>query len=115
MLKRIKINIHGIQISSMIKTMKPINNGIIFLYRLENTSLKLSIGGTKSTKISPQLTYSLVKCPIGIMEDVQIRIWHLIIPTNFVVMDIQEDYTIPILLVKPFLVITRKIVDVNLK
>ncbi|XP_050914876.1 uncharacterized protein LOC127129794 [Lathyrus oleraceus] len=59
---------------------------------------KLGLGGMKPNILSLQLTNKSVKYHVEIAEDVQIRIWKLIIPTNFVIMDIREDTKIPILL-----------------
>lgn len=65
------------------------------------------------TRMSVQLADRSVKYPIGILEDIPVRIGQLCIPTNFVVMDINEDSGIPILLGKPFLSIVGAIIDVK--
>ncbi|KAI5404312.1 hypothetical protein KIW84_051459 [Lathyrus oleraceus] len=63
--------------------------------------------------MSLQLADRSVKYPIGILEDVPVRIGQLFIPTNFVVMDIKEDNDIPILLGRPFLSTAGAIIDVK--
>lgn len=67
----------------------------------ENASLmplsvyeKLGLSGIKPTRISLQLADRPIKYPIGIAEDVKIRIWQLIIPTNFIIMDIWDEIEI---------------------
>lgn len=64
---------------------------------------RLNLGELKPTKMSLQLADRSVKYPIGILEDIPVRIRQLYILTDFVVMDIKEDNEIPILLGRPFL------------
>lgn len=74
---------------------------------------RLGLGGVKPTRMSLQLTDKLIKYLVGIVKDVQIRIMHMVIPINFVMMNIQEDTEIPILLGRPFLATSREIIDVK--
>lgn len=74
---------------------------------------KLRLSGMKSHGISLQLTDRSVKYPVGIVEDLQIRIEQLIILTDFVIMDIQEDFEISILLGRSFLATVKEIIDVK--
>ncbi|XP_050888721.1 uncharacterized protein LOC127093866 [Lathyrus oleraceus] len=74
---------------------------------------RLNLGELQPTKISLQLVDRSVKYPIGILEDIPVRIGQLYIPTDFVVMDIKEDDEIPILLGRPFLSIAGAIIDVK--
>lgn len=52
---------------------------------------KLGLGEMMSTRISLQLKDMPVKYPLGVVEDVPIRIVKLIIPADFVMVDIEED------------------------
>ncbi|XP_050915252.1 uncharacterized protein LOC127130251 [Lathyrus oleraceus] len=63
--------------------------------------------------MSLQLVDQSVKYPIGILEDIPVRIGQLYIPTDFVVMDIREDEDIPILLGRTFLSIVGAIINVK--
>ena len=74
---------------------------------------RLKLGELQPTKMSLQLADRSVKYPVGILEDVPVRIGQLFIPTDFVVMDIKEDDDIPILLGRPFLSTTGAIIDVK--
>ena len=74
---------------------------------------RLNLGELQPTKMSLQLADRSVKYPIGILEDVPVRIGQLFIPTDFVVMDIKEDNDIPILLGRPFLSTAGAIIDVK--
>ncbi|XP_050914685.1 uncharacterized protein LOC127129574 [Lathyrus oleraceus] len=74
---------------------------------------RLNLGELQLTKMSLQLADRSLKYPVGILEDIQVRIRQLYIPTNFVVMDIKEDDVIPILLGRPFLSIAGSIIDVK--
>lgn len=74
---------------------------------------RLNLGDLKPTKMSLQLPDRSVKYPIGILEDILVRIGQLYVPTNFVVMDIKDDSHISILLGKPFLTTASTIIYVK--
>ncbi|XP_050920323.1 uncharacterized protein LOC127137961 [Lathyrus oleraceus] len=74
---------------------------------------RLNLGETQTTRMSLQLADRFVKYPIGILEDIPVRLSQLYIPTDFVVMDIKEDEEIPILLDRPFLSMAEAIIYVK--
>ncbi|XP_039687866.1 uncharacterized protein [Medicago truncatula] len=74
---------------------------------------KLNLRELKPTRMSLQLADRSIKHPVGIIEDVPLRIGQLYIPTDFVVMDISEDSLTPILLGRPFLATAGAIIDVK--
>ncbi|XP_071928181.1 uncharacterized protein [Coffea arabica] len=51
--------------------------------------------------------------PMGILENVLIKVRQSIIPVDFVVLDIEEDVRMPIILGRPFLATARTIIDVE--
>ncbi|XP_056690073.1 uncharacterized protein [Spinacia oleracea] len=57
---------------------------------------KLEVGDLVPTKITVQLVDRSVKYPIGKVEDVPLRVGGLVIPVDFVVLDIDEDVHVPI-------------------
>lgn len=74
---------------------------------------RLNLGDLKPTKMSLQLDDISVNYLIGILEDIPVRICQLYIPTDFVVIDIEENSNIPILLGRLFLATTGAIIDVK--
>ncbi|XP_058766949.1 uncharacterized protein LOC131640578 [Vicia villosa] len=74
---------------------------------------RLKLGELQPTKMSLQLADRSVKYPMGILEDIPVKIGQLYIPTDFVVMDIKEDDDIPILLGRSFLSTAGAIIDVK--
>ncbi|XP_058768318.1 uncharacterized protein LOC131642042 [Vicia villosa] len=74
---------------------------------------RLKLGELQPTKMSLQLADRTVKYPMGILEDILVKIGQLYILTDFVVMDIKEDDDIPILLGRPFLLTAGAIIDVK--
>jgi len=74
---------------------------------------RLNLGELKPTRMSLQLADRSIKYLVGILEDVPLRIGQLYIPTDFVVMDITEDLSIPIILGRPFLATAGAIIDVK--
>ena len=49
------------------------------------------------------------------IEDVLVRVKHLIFPTDFVLMDIEEDVDIPLILGRPFMSTASCVVDIGKK
>ena len=76
-------------------------------------SKKLEMGELRPTKMSVQLADRSVKYPIGVLENVPVRIGQFYIPTDFIIMDIKEDTNTPIILGRPFLATAGAIIDVK--
>ncbi|KAF7839500.1 uncharacterized protein G2W53_007982 [Senna tora] len=51
--------------------------------------------------------------PRGIIENVLVKVDKLILPTDFIVLDYEEDKNVPIILGRPFLATGRTIIDVQ--
>ncbi|XP_056697526.1 uncharacterized protein [Spinacia oleracea] len=52
-----------------------------------------------------------IKYPLGILEDVPVRVGKFYIPVDFVVLDMEEDSQIPIILGRPFLCTAGAVID----
>ncbi|XP_058733326.1 uncharacterized protein LOC131604928 [Vicia villosa] len=74
---------------------------------------KLKLGELRPTRMSLQLADRSVKFPVGMLENVPVRIGQFYIPTDFIIMDIKEDPNIPIILGRPFLATAGAIIDVK--
>ncbi|XP_073120506.1 uncharacterized protein [Henckelia pumila] len=59
---------------------------------------KLSLGETKSTRMSLQLVDRSIKYPKWIIEDVLLKVDKFIFPVYFVVLDMEEDLDMPLIL-----------------
>ncbi|KAI5328171.1 hypothetical protein L3X38_027567 [Prunus dulcis] len=79
--------------------------------------LQLGLGGLKATTISLQLADRSVKYPRAIVEDILVQVDKLILPADFVVLDMEEaplhDHELPILLGRPFMATAKTIIDVQ--
>eukprot|EP00256_Glycine_max_P055861 XP_014623224.1 uncharacterized protein LOC106796160 [Glycine max] len=53
--------------------------------------------------------------PYGVIEDVLVRVKHLIFPTDFMVMDMEEDIDIPLILGRPFMATASCVVNMGKK
>ncbi|XP_056688773.1 uncharacterized protein [Spinacia oleracea] len=78
-----------------------------------STCKKLNMGELKPTRISLQLADRTVKFPLGILEDVPLRVGKFFIPCDFVVMEMEEDAQVPIILGRPFLATAGAIIDMK--
>ncbi|XP_014630614.1 uncharacterized protein [Glycine max] len=65
------------------------------------------------------MTLQLADCsiarPYGLIEDVLVKVKHLIFPADFVVIDIEEEANIPLILGRPFMSTTSCVVDMGKK
>ena len=54
-----------------------------------------------------------LKHPLGVIEDVFVKVDKFIFPVDFIVLDMEEDKEIPIILARPFLTTGRAMIDVQ--
>ena len=64
---------------------------------------RLKLGEPKSTTISLILADRSYKHPRGIIENVLVKVCKFILPADFVILDMEEDDSVPIILGRPFL------------
>ncbi|XP_010544495.1 PREDICTED: uncharacterized protein LOC104817118 [Tarenaya hassleriana] len=74
---------------------------------------KLNVGELKPTRMALQLADRSVKYPLGILEDVPLKVSDYYVPIDFVVLDMDEDSKIPIILGRPFLNTADAIVHIR--
>ncbi|XP_057984539.1 uncharacterized protein LOC131169340 [Hevea brasiliensis] len=74
---------------------------------------KLKVGELKPITIFLQLADRSIKYPVGILENVPLKVGKFFIPVDFVVLKMEEDIHIPIILGRPFLAIAGAIIDVK--
>ncbi|XP_074572693.1 uncharacterized protein LOC141829175 [Curcuma longa] len=67
----------------------------------------------KLTIMAIQLADHSCRYPMGIVEDVPVEVEGFTIPTDFVVLDLEEDPSIPIILERPFLATAGAKIDVK--
>ncbi|XP_022880992.1 uncharacterized protein LOC111398306 [Olea europaea var. sylvestris] len=72
---------------------------------------KLELGDPKGTSIILQLADRSLKQPYGIVEDMHIKAREFIFPVDFIILDIEEAYQMPIILRRPFLSTSRALLD----
>lgn len=73
---------------------------------------KLGVGKVKPWTISLQLADRFIVYPKGIIEDVLIKVKHFIFPNGFVVLDIKEDRSLPLIFGRSFVRTARTFIDV---
>ncbi|XP_031260796.1 uncharacterized protein LOC116118979 [Pistacia vera] len=82
-----------------------------------STYLRLGFWELKPTTMSLQLANNSIKYPRGIVENVLVKVDKLIITVDFVVLDMEKPSThdgdFPILLGRPFMAITKTVIDVQ--
>ncbi|XP_070669032.1 uncharacterized protein [Malus domestica] len=74
---------------------------------------ELCEGELKPTFVSLQLVDRSVTYPLGILEDVIIKVDKLYPPADFIVLDMEEDKEVPLILGRPFMAIARTLIDVE--
>ncbi|XP_021637588.2 uncharacterized protein LOC110633336 [Hevea brasiliensis] len=74
---------------------------------------KLNVRELIPTTISLQLADRSVKYPVGILENILIKVGKFFIHIDFVILEIEEDVQNPIILERPILATARAIIDVK--
>ncbi|KAJ9553008.1 hypothetical protein OSB04_017053 [Centaurea solstitialis] len=73
---------------------------------------KLGLKGLKSTRMTIQLVDRSIKYPVGIAEDVMVRVDKFDFPADFVILDIKDEVKVPLILGRPFLNTASAIIHV---
>ncbi|PKU72218.1 hypothetical protein MA16_Dca006811 [Dendrobium catenatum] len=73
----------------------------------------LDIGEVQPTSITLQLADRSFTYPIGVIENVLIKIDKFIFPVDFIVLDMKEDREKSLILGRPFLVTQKVMIDVQ--
>jgi len=74
---------------------------------------KLGLGDPKPTMMQLLMADRIVKRPIGILHDVLVKMESFIFPADFVILDCEVDFEVPIILRRPFLATGRTLVDME--
>lgn len=69
----------------------------------------LELGKLRKSRILLQLAHRTIKYPLGVLQDVLVKVDKFVIPCDFVVLEMDEDENIPIILERPFLATGIKI------
>ena len=74
---------------------------------------RLGLGESRPTTVTLELADRSLKHPRGVIEDVLVKVDKFIFPTDFIVLDMEEDKEIPIILGRPFLSTGKNMIDVQ--
>ena len=74
---------------------------------------RLGLGEARPTTVNLQLADKSLKHLRGVIEDVLVKVDKFIFPTDFIVLDMEENREIPIILGKLFLATRRAMIDVQ--
>ncbi|XP_075074649.1 uncharacterized protein LOC142162222 [Nicotiana tabacum] len=73
----------------------------------------LGIGQPRPTSTRLQMADRTMKSLLGIIDDVLVEVDKFILPTNFMILDCEVDYEVPIILGRHFLANGKALVDVE--
>ncbi|XP_070049140.1 uncharacterized protein [Nicotiana tomentosiformis] len=73
----------------------------------------LGIGQPRPTSMRLQMADQTTKRPLGIIDDVLVRVDKFILPVDFVILDCEVDYEVPIIIRRTFLATGKALVDVK--
>ncbi|XP_055801841.1 uncharacterized protein LOC129870996 [Solanum dulcamara] len=74
---------------------------------------KLGLGVPKSMSIQLLMVVHTAKKPVGIIYDVLVKIESFIFPDDFMILDCEVDFDVPIILGRQFLAIRHALVDME--
>ncbi|XP_019251108.1 PREDICTED: uncharacterized protein LOC109230024 [Nicotiana attenuata] len=69
------------------------------------------LGMPRPTSMRMQMADRSIKRPVGIVDDVLVKVGKFLLPANFVILDCAIDKEIPIILGRPFLATERALMD----
>ncbi|XP_070011217.1 uncharacterized protein [Nicotiana sylvestris] len=73
----------------------------------------LGFGQKRLTSMRLQMADRTMKRPLGIIDDVLVRVDKFILPADFMILDCEVDYEVPIILGRHFLATGKALVDVE--
>ncbi|RYR09355.1 hypothetical protein Ahy_B05g077648 [Arachis hypogaea] len=74
---------------------------------------RLQINEIMPTDVIIRLADKIQKQAIGVVENVLLKVGKYFLPTDFVILDMEESHTHPIILGRPFLATARELIDVE--
>ncbi|XP_049399833.1 uncharacterized protein LOC125863904 [Solanum stenotomum] len=74
---------------------------------------KLGLGVPKPTAMCLLMANRTLKKPIGVLQDILVKVGTFIFPTDFVILDCEVDFDVPIILGRPFLATGCALVDIE--
>ncbi|XP_047252250.1 uncharacterized protein LOC124887111 [Capsicum annuum] len=74
---------------------------------------KLGLGNPIPTNMRLVMADRSVKRPIGILYDVLVKVSNFIFPTEFIILDCEVDFEVPIILGRPFLTTGSILIDLK--
>ncbi|XP_042030767.1 uncharacterized protein LOC121777542 [Salvia splendens] len=74
---------------------------------------KMKIGLLKPTTITLQMADRSVSYPVGVVEDILVRVNEFVFPADLVILDMEEDRRVPLILGRPFLATGKALIDVD--
>ena len=74
---------------------------------------KLNLGEARPITVTLQLADRSLTHLRGIIEDVLVKVDKFIFPTDFIILDMEEDKEVPIILGRPFLAMGKALIDVQ--
>ncbi|XP_070041358.1 uncharacterized protein [Nicotiana tomentosiformis] len=73
----------------------------------------LGIGQPRPTSMILQMAEHTMKRPLGVIEDILVRVDKFILPADFVILDCEADYEVSIILGRPFLATGTALCDIE--
>ncbi|XP_070004089.1 uncharacterized protein [Nicotiana sylvestris] len=73
----------------------------------------LGIGQPQPTYMRLEMADQIMKRPLGIIDDVLVRVEKFILPADFVILNCEVTYEVPIILGRPFLARGKALVDIE--
>ena len=74
---------------------------------------RLQLGEAKPNTVTLQLADRSLAHPMGVIEDVLVKVDKFIFPADFIVLDMEEDTNVPIILGRSFLATGQALIDVQ--
>ncbi|KAI3807730.1 hypothetical protein L1987_23664 [Smallanthus sonchifolius] len=74
---------------------------------------RLSIGNPRPVNATIELADGSVKSPIGVIENSLVKVGKFVFPADFMVLEMGPDYSMSLILGRPFLATAQAVIDMN--
>ncbi|XP_070026329.1 uncharacterized protein [Nicotiana sylvestris] len=108
MLKQMYVNIPFSEVLTQMPAYEKFLKEILSMFK----KLEGELGVIKSMLVSLQLADQTMSIPEVIIEDILVRVDKFVFPVDFIVVDMEVNKEVPLILGRPFLCISRAILDI---
>nr|XP_016463187.1 PREDICTED: uncharacterized protein LOC107786255 [Nicotiana tabacum] len=112
-LKQLSVNIPFVETFQEMPSFAKYLKNMITKKKTTKNEVQAGLGILRPTSMRLQMADHSIKRPVGIIDDVLVKVGNFLLPTDFVIRDCAVDNEMPIILGRPFLSTGRALMDLK--